>query len=214
MAAAAEVAIVQPSQVKITPPNFVQAVIEIRGTAPYVQNKFSQKARKKMEAVHAAGSQAKSKRVREPRNPQADYEAATYRTKEGWYGMPAPNIRNGCISACRIVGFKMTHAKLSLFVIPDGYDREDNTPLVRIYGEPKMHTATVRNDDGSCDIRYRPMFAQWSAKVRIRWDADQFSATDIVNLLSRVGQQVGIGEGRADSKNSAGLGWGHFEVVR
>jgi len=32
-------------------------------------------------------------------------------------------------------------------------------------------------------------------------------------LLARVGMQVGIGEGRPDSKNSAGMGWGLFEVV-
>jgi hypothetical protein len=35
---------------------------------------------------------------------------------------------------------------------------------------------------------------------------------DIVNLLARMGEQVGIGEGRADSRNSAGLGFGAFKV--
>ena len=35
---------------------------------------------------------------------------------------------------------------------------------------------------------------------------------DVTNLLMRVGQQVGIGEGRPDSKNSAGMGWGTFNV--
>ena len=43
-------------------------------------------------------------------------------------------------------------------------------------------------------------------------DADQFSLTDITNLLSRVGAQVGIGEGRPDSKSSAGMGWGMFRL--
>lgn len=39
-----------------------------------------------------------------------------------------------------------------------------------------------------------------------------FSHNDIVNLMMRVGQQVGIGEGRPDSKNSAGMGWGLFDI--
>ena len=36
---------------------------------------------------------------------------------------------------------------------------------------------------------------------------------DVVNLIARVGIQVGIGEGRPDSKMSAGLGYGLFELV-
>jgi hypothetical protein len=39
------------------------------------------------------------------------------------------------------------------------------------------------------------------------------SDTDVVNLISRVGLQVGIGEGRPDSKQSAGLGYGLFEIL-
>jgi hypothetical protein len=47
----------------------------------------------------------------------------------------------------------------------------------------------------------------------VSFDADQFALGDIGNLLVRVGMQVGIGEGRPDSKKSAGMGWGLFEVV-
>jgi hypothetical protein len=46
----------------------------------------------------------------------------------------------------------------------------------------------------------------------LRWDADQFSVNDVMNLLSRAGVQVGIGEGRPFSKNSNGMGWGTWEV--
>ena len=53
----------------------------------------------------------------------------------------------------------------------------------------------------------------WKAKIRIRFDADQFSTQDITNLLARAGEQVGIGEGRPDSKNSAGMGWGCFRIT-
>jgi hypothetical protein len=33
-----------------------------------------------------------------------------------------------------------------------------------------------------------------------------------MNLMLRAGQQVGIGEGRPDSPNSNGLGWGRFAL--
>jgi hypothetical protein len=58
------------------------------------------------------------------------------------------------------------------------------------------------------------MFESWQAKVRVRFDADLFTPADVANLMLRAGLQVGIGEGRADSPNSCGMGWGHFECVR
>ena len=59
----------------------------------------------------------------------------------------------------------------------------------------------------------RAAFHEWKCKLRIRFDADQFTKEDIANLLARVGLQVGIGEGRPDSKKSAGMGWGLFELT-
>jgi hypothetical protein len=118
------------------------------------------------------------------------------------------------ISACRTVGFKMTVAKLSVFVLPDGFDKDDGTPLVKILkGTPRQHEGLVRLATGVADIRIRPMWAPgWEAEVRVRFDADQFTATDVAHLMMRVGMQVGVGEGRPDSKNSAGMGWGTFNL--
>ena len=140
------------------------------------------------------------------------YEQAKHVSEEGWIGIPAPSFRNAMISACRIVGFKMTLAKLSVFVLPDGFDADDGTPLVRIYGEPEVHEGLVRNATGVADVRWRPMWRKWHAIVRVSYDADQFTIEDVLNLLARSGMPVGIGEGRPDSKQSAGMGWGTFEV--
>ena len=57
------------------------------------------------------------------------------------------------------------------------------------------------------------MYREWAAILRIRYDAGMFTSSDVVNLISRVGLQVGIGEGRPDSKASAGLGFGLFEIT-
>jgi hypothetical protein len=116
------------------------------------------------------------------------------------------------ISACRLVGFKMTLAKLSVYIEADGFDRIDGTPLVRITGEPHYSEHPVRIKD-TVDLRARPMWdSGWSAKVRVTFDLEQFSLQDVGNLMMRVGRQVGIGEGRPDSRNSAGMGWGLFDI--
>lgn len=198
-------------QVTIKAPDFRVAEFRIVGTAPYVQHRFHAKG--EIMATQAAGSQAKSKRKREPKDFDSLYQKAMHRSREGWCGIPAGAFRNAMISACRTVGYKMTHAKLAAFVLADGYDADDGTPLVRIEGNPRRHTSHARNDNGSVDIRVRPMWDEWSATVRVRFDADMFSEADVANLLMRVGAQVGLGEGRPDSKNSAGMGWGLFEFA-
>ena len=101
-----------------------------------------------------------------------------------------------------------------IFIEADGFDKDDQTPLVKITkGSPVYCEHYVRNETGVVDLRARPMWREgWEAIVRIRFDADQFTAEDIANLLSRTGLQVGIGEGRPDSKKSCGMGWGLFEL--
>ena len=109
----------------------------------------------------------------------------------------------------------MTLAKLCVTVIADGFDVDDGTPLVRITkGKPEYSEHVVRNETGVVDIRPRPMWQPgWEALVTIRFDADQFSQEDVANLMSRVGAQVGVCEGRPDSKKSAGMGWGTFTLA-
>ena len=119
------------------------------------------------------------------------------------------------IDACRTAGLVMTRAKMSVFVLADGFDADDGTPLVRlIAGDPERTEMLVRNDDGSADIRIRPMWREWAADVTLEFDADMITPDSVVNLLDRAGRQVGIGEGRPFSKNSVGQGWGTFSVVQ
>ena len=197
---------------RITPPNLKTAVIHIVGISPYVQHAFSEKQRKVMEATQREGQQARGKRTRVPKDFEAAYQNAKHLSKEGWCGIPAPAFRNAMISACKLIGYKMTHAKLSIFVEADGIDAKDGTPLVKIQGEPRIHEGNVRNANGVADLRWRPMWEEWSAAVKVQWDMDQFAASDVLNLMLRAGLQVGIGEGRPDSPKSNGLGWGRFRI--
>lgn len=200
--------------VQIKPANIQQAVFKIKGTAPYVQARFSAKAMQAMKEKMLAGSTAKGKKVREARNFDDDFEQAKHVSEQGWVGIPASSFRQAIISACRLVGFRMTLAKLSVFVAADGFDRVDGIPLIKLQaGEPERTEMAVRNATGVADIRVRPMWREWAADVTVSYDADQFTLQDVTNLMQRVGMQVGIGEGRPDSRDSAGLGWGTFVLA-
>lgn len=199
--------------VTISAPNLKTAVFKITGIVPLVIHRFSAKTKAEMKLKMETGKAASSKKNREPKKTDDTYQESRYISKEGWDGLHAGAIRAAMISACRLVNFKMTLAKLSIFVIQDGWDaQEPQIPLIRIYGKPQKQEDMARVETGQPYVTVRAAYHNWSAKVKIRWDADQFTSDDIYNLLYRVGMQVGIGEGRPDSKKSAGMGWGLFEV--
>ena len=198
----------------ISAPKMLVKEFRIRGTTPYVGHKFSVINIQKIKKAQEAGSQGKKGNKREKRDFEEDFRQATHRdVKAGWPGMAASAFRCAMVSACRLVGFKMTIAKLSVFVEADGYD-DGKIPLIRIDQEPKMHIQEARLETGVISLTCRPMWKPgWTAKVRMRYDADQFSEADVIALMQRVGMQVGLGEGRPDSKRSTGVGWGLFEVI-
>ena len=199
--------------VTISAPKIKTATFEIVGVAPLVIHRFSAKTKNEMKLKMETGKAASSKKNREAKNTDDIYQEARYISKEGWDGFHAGAIRAALISACRLVGFKMTLAKLSIFVEADGWDaQEPQIPLIRIYGKPQKQEDIARVETGQPYVTVRAAFYDWSAKVKIRFDADQFTVDDIYNLLYRVGSQVGIGEGRPDSKKSCGMGWGLFDV--
>lgn len=209
-------AFIKKQKVAITPPNIQQAKFQIIGTAPLVQNKFSQRTLEGMAADQAAGPSSKKKAKREAKDFDRCVLEATHISEKGWAGIPASAFRAGLISTCRLLGFPMTLAKLSIFVAADGYERDrfGVQPLVKITkGKPQRTDFAVRNATGVADIRPRPMWSEgWEAIVTIKYDADQFTLEDVTNLLARMGEQVGIGAGRPDSRESAGMGWGTFRI--
>ena len=201
------------AKITIPAPKIDTVRIPIRGTAPYMQARMSAKARGILLGKMTADESITAKRApRKARDLDEDFRGAMHVSIEGWVGIPASAFRAACISACRLIGFKMTLAKLAIFVQADGYDALDLTPLVKIEGTPEKHIAHVRNATGVIDMRVRPMWKEWSAVVHIDYDSDLFKASDIINLIRRVGVQVGLGEGRHDSRDSTGLGFGTFEI--
>jgi hypothetical protein len=202
---------------QIPAPKFKIVTFTLRGNAPYVSNKFSSEARHLMKEKQLAGSQAKKGAKREPKDFEKNYEQSMHPAAgaPGKYGVPASCFRQAMVSACRIVGFKMTLAKLALFVDPDDIDADDSSPLVLFSkGLPEYFEACTRNETGVADIRARGRWnAGWEINLRVKYDADMFTDSDVRNLLMRVGVQVGIGAGRPDSKTSCGQGWGTFDVI-
>lgn len=221
-------------EVKVSPPRMRVLRLKIVGTHPLVQHRFSEKAIQMMQRAHEEGSQARKGKKREPRDFDENFQQSRHiglvncvwdeeylenrlvpvPEGEEWDGIHAGGFRAAMVDACKLVGFHMTKAKLGVFILADGYSA-DKSPLVRITkGEPFKDIREARNASGVCDLRSRPMWDPgWEAILTIRYDSDMFSATDVANLLFRVGVQCGVGEGRPNSKDSTGCDWGLFRVA-
>lgn len=193
--------------------NIMVATFRIKGTAPYVQHRFWKKADLMLDMATSKVDK-KTKKQRDPRDYNKEFISSQHISTAGWNGIPCPAFRSAMIDACRTVGLQMTTSKMAVFVQPDGFDREDGTPLVKlIASKPERLDAAVRNETGVVDVRVRPMWRKWEADVTVEFDADMISVESVVNLLDRAGRQVGVGEGRPFSKKSVGQGWGTFTVV-
>ena len=214
-----EAKVAPKEEIRITPLRQAIITIPLMGETPLKVLRFSKKKQFQVMETQAAGEQARSKKKRAAKDFKQDFEDAKYlcskkegRGKVTWLGLNATGIRNGAIETCRMAGFVMTKARMSVFCIADGYDDLDRTPLVRVYGACEMSVDPVRNANGSNDMRARVCWPEWKILARIRFDEDQFSASDVINLMIRVGQQNGLGEGRPNGTNGNGTGNGLFTV--
>jgi len=202
------------TRIEITPPDFKILPVRVEGTAPLMLHKFSEKMRKQIEEKQTAKNAIGAKRA--PKDYAAEFNAARYRFRNGAThdGIPAGAFRAAMIAACRRVdGLPMTQAKGAFFIIADGRDETDGTPLVKIDGRPQHDTRPVRLESGVADLRNRPRYDTWACNLKIQFDADMLSAQDVANLLSRAGATIGVGELRPQGPNSYGGDFGTWRVM-
>lgn len=205
-----------PEMVHVRPVNVRKLMLTIRGVEPYVQHRFSEKARKQVEAKQAAGSVGRKGGTREPKDFDSLYEGAMYRTADGRLGIPSIAIKSAMVRALYLDGVEMTLSKACISVEDDGVDPRDGTGLVFFTsGKPHQVRHRALIGMGTLDIAVRAMWdAGWTAKVRIQYNANRFNDQDIVEALRGAGVFIGIGEGRKLSKKSVGMNWGAFEIVK
>ena len=163
-----------PKIMTIKPARFGFASFEIKGLAPLVIHRFSAKTKKQMKDKMETGKAASSKKNREAKSTDSLYEESKYISREGWEGFHAGAIRNAMISACRLVGFKMTLAKMSIFVEADGWDKiEPQIPLVRIYGDSSKQEDMAPVETRQPHVSVRGADYKLSAKIKLRWGFEQ-----------------------------------------
>lgn len=173
--------------------------IPIRGTTPLIVHRFSEKAKKAMlDAMQGKKSPKQAK------DPEAEYEAAFYRLKDGErYGFPAIGFKQAMVSATRFFGKDVSMVLVRQTVFVHGEEGEDQ-PLIPIDGTPHMREDVVTVGRGGHDLRYRPEFPEWSATVPVEFVTATFTLDSVVSLIEAAGLGVGVGEWRPEKNGDFG----------
>lgn len=129
--------------------------VPILGVSPLIVHRFSEKA-KRMMLDNATGR----KTPKEPKDPDAEYEACFYRLADERYGFPADAFKQATVGAARFYGKQVTMTALKQFVFISGEIGDDGRQLVEIHGEPRMRHDVVRVGRGGSENRFRPEFGQ------------------------------------------------------
>ena len=187
------------AQVNISKIDAETLLVPIVGTAPLVVNRFSEKAKRQMlDAMQGR------KTPKQAKDPEAEYQAAFYRTKDG-YGFPMIAFKAATVSAARFYGkdVRMTDLRQFLFfkgVLSDA----DPQPLAVITGTPRMREDVVTVGMKGHDLRYRPEFPEWSTEVEVTYVKSSLTRESVLSLIDAGGLGCGVGEWRPEKKGDFG----------
>jgi hypothetical protein len=192
--------------VKINKIQATTMMVPIKGTTPLIVHNFSAKSRQMMlDAMQGRKAPAQRK------DPEAEYQDAFYRMEDNSPGFPAIGFKAATVSAARFYGKNVKMTELRQFIFMPGiFSSRDPLMLVKINGDPVMREDTVRVGMGKADLRYRPMFPQWSATLKVIFVTNMLDLESVLSLIDAGGMGVGVGEWRPERRGE----FGSYEVDR
>lgn len=174
-------------------------IVPILGTAPLIVNRFSEKAKRQM-----LDNMQGRKSPKEPKNPEAEYEASFYRMKDGGYGVPVIAFKAAMIGAARFYGKNVTMTALKQFVFFRGELGDDGRSFARLTGEPRMREDVVKLGRNGTDLRYRPEFLEWSTTIEVTYVTSALTRDSVLSLIDAGGMGIGVGEWRPEKDGDFG----------
>jgi hypothetical protein len=174
--------------------------LEISGTADIIQNCFSQKA---LEQILA--KQVGHHMPRQLKKVSQSLEDATVRNVNGDVCIPPSGLKKAMQTAARFdKSIKQGMLKYNCYV------EGQSIPLAFSDMVPRMDPVRLHSVSGTTtDIRFRPSFVLWSARMVLSFNPKQLSAQMVVDLLNEAGR-IGVGEWRPEKNGT----YGTFEVTR
>jgi hypothetical protein len=189
------------AKVEITKIASETLLVPIVGTMPLIVHNFSEKSKRQM-----LDAQQGRKTPKQHRDPEAEYKASFYYTKDG-YGFPVTAFKAATVGAARFYGKDVKMTELRQFIFMRGeISEKDPQALVEIVGEPRMREDIVRlgGMSRSADLRYRPEFPEWSVILEVTYVTSSLSRESVLSLIDAGGLGIGVGEWRPEKRGEFG----------
>lgn len=172
--------------------------VPILGTTPLIVHRFSEKAKRKM-----LDNMQGRKSPKEVKDPDAEYEGAFYRLKDGGYGFPVLAFKAATVGGARFYDKSVTMTSLRQIMFFRGEVGADGHSQARLVGEPQMREDVVRVGQGT-DLRYRPEFREWATTLDVTYVTSSITRGSVLSLIDAGGMGVGVGEWRPERKGDFG----------
>jgi len=206
-------------EVQIVKPLRKTMIVEVEGLTSLIHNRFSSRAKLQMAAKHAQEAK-KGKGKREPEQEFEDSLIVFARDKKGkpkkygvraiWFKLAMNHVAKEDKLGATVfrniqVGKTFEPGELLPITPANGSD-----PHMRA-GEDGTPGDTVRNANGSADIRYRGEFSPgWRVKIPITFNASRISEEQVLAWLDEAGTASGIGDWRPQKGGQCGM----FKIVQ
>lgn len=182
----------------IEQPKVQSVVLEVTGTAPLIQNAFGQKVIEQLLRKHMGHTVQ-----REKKKPRELIENAKVRNIADRICIPPVAFKCTMLTASTAIkGLKKTQLRTQLFVVGN------SIPITYETETPRMDMVRTAGIGRTPDVRFRPQFEEWKARLEIQF-GDALSVQTVVDLLNR-GGSVGVGEWRPERNGT----FGTFRVTR
>lgn len=187
-------------EMQIKPLPAKRLIIPIIGMTPLIMKRWDEKAKAKM----LANTQGKTE-PKEPKDPEAEYQASMYRTDDGGYGFPVVGFKSAIVSAARFYDKSVTMVRLRQGIFMDGVMSHDKRQLLTpVLGVPQMREDPVSLPRGGSDLRYRAEFLDWEALLDLTYITSMLDMSSVLALVNAAGRGVGVGEWRPEKSGQNG----------
>lgn len=205
--------------IELKPVDAKTITVRVRGTAPLIMHKWSEKAKRQILEKQMKKASAKEK-SHEAKDPFADFCATAYwmsgepteYTPERFdeaiangatFGFPATAFKQAAIAAAYRAGVVANMAGLRAAFFIKGYGENQ---LVQIKGDaPHIREDMVKVGLGVADVRHRAQFDYWYADLEITYNANgAYSVEQLLNILELGGFSNGVGEWRPERDGNYG----------
>jgi hypothetical protein len=183
-------------QVRLKEPPITVMEIRLEGITTYIPHQAGEKVKTSI-IVRQGTDKVKRK---EPRDLDAECEDCFYRNAKGELYIPGAAFARSLLSVVAdFDGVSGAEVKRNIRIL------SDECLLKHGKIEPRIDRVILAGIGRVMDVRKRPYIHNWSTAVTIQFNANKFSATDILTLFQAAGTCVGVGDWRPEKGGNHGM---------